>query len=129
MARRSRGQGTSRFVTHWLPVLAYLGVIFTLSAQPNLKPPLDFGNSDKVYHLLEYGGLGLLLARAIRTTDRFRPGLQVALAAMCVGIVVATTDELFQSTVPGRIPSGFDLLADTVGLALAQILFRLWARE
>ena len=75
------------------------------------------------------GGLGLLLARAIRTTDRFRPGLQVALAAMCVGIVVATIDELLQSTVPGRIPSGFDLLADTVGLGLAQVVYRLWARE
>ena len=129
MARTPRRQGTSGFVTHWLPVLAYVAVIFFVSAQPNLKPPLDFGNSDKLYHLLEYGGLGLLLARAIRTTDRFRPGLQVALAATCVGIVVATADEFFQSTVPGRISSGFDLLADTVGLALAQIVHRLWARE
>ena len=72
MARRARRQGGSRFVTHWLPLLAYLGMIFVLSAQPHLKPPIQFENSDKLYHLAEYGGLGLLLARTIRAAGRFR---------------------------------------------------------
>ena len=129
MARRARRQGGARFVTHWLPVLAYVTVIFVLSAQPNLKPPVQFENSDKLYHLAEYGGLGLLLARAIRGSGRFQSGLQVGLMALCLGIVVATCDELFQSTVPGRESSGFDLLADTIGLAIAQLVYRAAARE
>ena len=116
-------------MTHWLPVLAYVGLIFVLSAQPHLKPPIQFENSDKLYHLAEYGGLGLLLARAIRAAGRFRSGLQVGLMALCLGIVVATCDELFQSTVPGRESSGFDLLADTIGLAIAQLVYRAAVRE
>ena len=128
MARRARRQGRSRFVTHWLPVLAYLGVIFVLSAQPHLKPPIQFENSDKLYHLAEYGGLGLLLGRAVRASGRFQGGLQVGLVALCLGIVVATCDELFQSTVPGRECSGFDLMADTIGLAIAQFVYAAWSR-
>jgi VanZ family protein len=116
-------------VTRWLPVLAYVAMIFFLSAQPNLKPPVQFENSDKLYHLAEYGGLGLLLARAMRVSGRFRTTLQVGLAALCLGIVVATCDELFQSTVPGRESSGFDLMADTIGLAIAQLVYIGWARE
>src|SRR6266436_1096633 len=54
------------FMRYWLPVLVYLTVIFSLSAQPNLRPPFEFQNSDKLCHLLEYGGLGLLLGRAVR---------------------------------------------------------------
>jgi VanZ family protein len=104
-------------------------MIFTLSAQPNLKPPIQFSNSDKMYHLLEYGGLGLLLARAIRSTGRLRSALHVGLLALCFGIVVGTCDEMFQSTVPGRQSSGFDLMADTLGIAVAQLVYGAWARE
>jgi VanZ family protein len=128
MARGARRQGGARFLTHWLPVLAYLTVIFILSAQQNLKPPVQFENSDKLYHLAEYGGLGLLLARATRASGRFKSNLQVGLVVLCLGIVVATCDELFQSTVPGRESSGFDLMADTIGLAIAQFVYAAWSR-
>ena len=53
------------FILFWAPVLLYVSVIFGLSAQPNLKPPLSFENADKFFHMLEYGGLGFLLAREI----------------------------------------------------------------
>ena len=119
----------SRVLTVWLPVLAYVAVIFTLSAQPNLQPPIRFEQSDKLYHLLEYGGLGFLLARALTPTFRKAAPLAVALIATSCGVVIGTTDECFQSTVPGRECSGFDLLADTTGVALAQIAFRLFARD
>src|SRR5262245_47241611 len=41
------------FVRYWLPVLTYVAMIFTLSAQPHLRPPFHFQNADKVVHMTE----------------------------------------------------------------------------
>jgi VanZ family protein len=117
------------FMRYWLPVLLYITVIITLSAQSNLQPPMRFRSADKVYHLLEYFGLGVLLARAMRVTLRTSQPLAVALLATCSGILMGTSDEYFQSFIPGRQCSALDLLVDTVGVALAQLLFLARARD
>ena len=117
------------FLLYWLPVLLYLTVMIVVSAQPYLKPPLEFRNSDKLMHLLEYFGLGLLVARALRATMRIHLPLVAALLALSFGIVVGTGEEYFQSFVPGRVSSPFDLLADTVGLMLAQLVYLAFTRE
>jgi VanZ family protein len=117
------------FLLYWLPVLAYITVIITLSAQPYLEPPIKFQNADKFYHVLEYFGLGVLVARAIRATMRLSLPLFAALIALSIGIVVGTGDEYFQSFIPGRQSSAFDLLADTIGLLVAQLVYLVFARE
>ena len=111
------------FLRYWLPVLAYVGVIFILSAQPGLKPPLKFEYSDKVAHILEYGGLGVLLARALITLPRMRSLALAGLSAVAIGTGVAAADELFQSTVPNRDSSVYDLIADTIGLSVGQVIY------
>jgi VanZ family protein len=116
------------FVRYWLPVVLYVGMIFALSAQPGLQPPLKFENSDKVAHMLEYGGLGVLLGRALRTLPRLRSVLVASLAAVLIGAAIAACDETFQSTVPNRDPSVFDWIADCVGLSFAQLAY-LWFRR
>ena len=118
-----------RFARYWLPVLAYLAVIFSLSAQPNLTPPLRFQNSDKLYHLAEYGGLGLLLARALRPELPGARPIAVASLAVLIGSGVGAADERFQASVPGRDSSPFDWTADTAGVALAQGVFAWLARR
>jgi VanZ family protein len=126
MARRSAA--SNLMLAYWLPVALYVGVIFLISAQPHLKAPLPFAFGDKIMHLLEYGGLGILLARGIGATNpRFAP-LSAGLLAVCLGVTVGTCDELFQATVPGRESSAFDLMADTAGVGLAQFLYRAFAR-
>ena len=117
------------FLLYWLPVLLYLTVMIVVSAQPHLKPPLDFHNADKLMHLLEYFGLGLLVARALRATMRIHLPLVAALLALSFGIVVGTGEEYFQSFIPGRVSSPFDLLADTAGLMLAQLVYLAFTRE
>ena len=117
------------FLLYWLPVLLYLTVMIVVSAQPYLKPPLEFPNSDKLMHVLEYFGLGLLVARALRATMRIHLPLVAALLALSFGIVVGTGEEYFQSFIPGRVSSPFDLLADTVGLMLAQLVYLAFTRE
>jgi VanZ family protein len=114
---------------YWLPLLVYVTLIITLSAQSNLQLPIHFENGDKLCHLAEYFGLGVLAARAIRATMRVPLPLFASLIAMCFGILVGTGDEFFQSFVPGRSSDAFDLLADTAGLALAQLVYLVFARD
>ena len=117
------------FMRYWLPVLVYITLIVTVSAQPNLQPPVRFQFADKVYHMIEYLGLGVLLARAMRASLAWRRALLAAFLAITVGVAVGASDEYFQSFVPGRESSVFDLLADTSGLALAQLLYLAFGRD
>src|SRR5439155_23498687 len=82
--------------------------------------------ADKLYHLGEYGVLGVLLARAMRHAFPGRRPPALALLAIGCGIVVGASDELFQSTVPGRESTPYDAAADTLGVGLAQWLY--WRR-
>ena len=106
-----------------LPLLAYLILIFVVSAQPHLKAPFDFPNSDKLWHMAEYGGLGALVTRLLRSLNdwRLRPGL-IALAVLLCSANGAA-DERFQSTVPGRESSVYDWAADTVGATLGALAY------
>jgi VanZ family protein len=117
------------FIKAWLPVLAYVVVIFTLSSQPGLRPPFDFENGDKLAHTLEYGGLGFLLVRALRTGPRGMGPVTGGLAALAIGMAVGASDELYQRIVPGRDSSVLDWMADTGGLILAQLAWLALRRE
>jgi VanZ family protein len=116
------------FVEFWLPVLAYVSLVYFASSIPRLQPPLHFVNSDKLIHAGEYLVLGLLLARAMRASVRVGPPLFAAMMAIGLVVVVGSCDEFLQSFIPGRDSSLFDLLADTVGGALAQLVYVAIAR-
>lgn len=110
------------FASTWLLVIVYVAIIFGLSAQPNLRPPFQYQNSDKLMHLLEYGGLGLLLARALWASRPHRSPLFVVCATLALGMTVAGLEETFQSFIPGRDPSVFDWLADSSGLCFSLLI-------
>ena len=115
-------------VRYWLPVLAYVAMIFTLSAQPHLQVPFHFQNADKVVHMSEYCGLGLLVVRALGTLPRLRSAAAAGLVAITIGVGIGSADELFQSTVPGRDSDVFDLIADSIGVTVAQIVY-VWVKR
>ena len=117
------------FARYWLPVLTYVSLILALSAQQGLPLPFLFPHADKVCHVLEYLGLGLLLVRACRGGLAGRAPIRAARWALGLGVLVGASDEIFQSTVPTRTASVYDLLADTGGLLLAQIVYLLSVRE
>ena len=122
--------GSGRLVlTRWLPLLAYVALVFILSAQPNLSVPGTFRYRDKVMHLLEYGPLGFLLARALRATLRVPMPVVAAIMAVALGILVGATDETIQRFTPGRESSIYDVAADTVGLTIAQFIYLAATRE
>jgi VanZ family protein len=108
----------------WAPPLVLMGVIFALSAQPDLSSGL--GTLDtilrKLAHMAEYGLLVLLWWRPLRhvTSERAAVGLALAIA-----LVYAGTDELHQSFVEGRHGTPVDVLIDAVGMAaVAALLLR-----
>ena len=106
----------SRAVTHWLPVVLWAALIFTLSSIPNLGT--DLGTWDlilrKCAHVTEYAVLGFLLARLV---GREAP-------ALLLGILYAASDELHQSFVRGRHASPIDVAIDGVGLVIGVLAWR-----
>jgi VanZ family protein len=105
----------------WVPPVALMGVIFTLSAQPDLSSGL--GTFDlilrKAAHMTEYGLLLFLLWRPLRTIASDRAALA---AAFVIGVLYAASDEWHQSFVEGRHGTPVDVGIDTVGMALAAFL-------
>jgi len=103
-----------------LPVVLVMGAIFFQSHQSGDSFSLPkIVNIDKVLHGLVYAVLGLTALLALSPQFRgCRPLLaNVAVVVFC--LVYGISDELHQSFVPGRMVSAGDILADTVGGAMA----------
>jgi len=107
-----------RAALRFLPPVALMGVIFALSAQPDLGSGLGTAGfiARKIVHMAEFGLLWLLWLRALRWS---RPGLAAAIA-----VLYAVSDEWHQSFVAGRVGSPVDVAIDTLGVAVAYALWR-----
>ena len=125
MAHVSRAKS---FIRYWLPLLAYVVLIFTLSSMPRLRPPFGFLNADKVIHMGEYSVLGWLTGRALHTVPAMSGLGASGLAAIALGGAIGATDELYQSTVPGRESSVLDWAADFLGVVLSQVAYAWYKR-
>jgi len=110
------GVTISRTLTHWLPIVLWAAVIFTLSSIPHLSSGL--GTWDlvlrKCAHVTEYAILGLLLARA----------LQRELPAFGLGVLYAVSDEFHQSFVRGRHAAPLDVAIDAAGVLIGLAAWR-----
>ena len=103
-------------VCRWIPPIAWMGLIFVLSAQPDLPhapgPLLDLLIKE-VGHAVVYGVLFVLLWQAL--DRRFRP----LVLAWMLAVLYAASDELHQTFVPGRNGRIVDVVIDGVGVTLA----------
>lgn len=134
---------TRAFLKYWLPVIAWMALIFigssAVGSTPNtsriIVPFLRWLNPDvseqtihrvqvvvrKSGHLTEYAVLAALLWRARR---RPPPGdsrpwnLSEAVWAITVATLYAVTDEIHQAFVPARLGSPGDVLIDALGATL-----------
>ena len=120
------GHGVRRFQS-WLPAIAWAGLIFAFSAQPNLRfvPDefLDFVVR-KLGHMGVFGILALLLWRALATTTAWRRPWAWALA---LTVLYAVTDELHQGGVAGRHASAVDVGIDAAGALIAVAAVGSWS--
>lgn len=100
-------------LVRWLPVLAWMAVIYLLSTQPSppeLPEPLLDLLIKKAGHMVEYAVLGLLLWQAL--------GFPHPAWAWAPAVLYAASDEFHQTFVAGRHGRASDVLIDAAGAAL-----------
>jgi Predicted integral membrane protein len=118
LKQRVRG-ASGRRVLVWAPVIAWAGLIFAFSAQPNLRfvpdSRLDFVVR-KLGHMGVFGILALLLWRALAETTAWRRPWAWGLA---LAVLYAASDELHQTFVATRHPSVVDVGIDAAGALIA----------
>jgi VanZ family protein len=132
------------FIRYWLPVLVWMGLIFSGSSDrasfsrssriigPIVRWLFPHVSDEAVHamvifvrkcaHLTEYAILALLVWRALRKPhkDDVRPWQwSEAGLALAVTALYAASDEFHQLFVPSRQASVRDVLLDTMGGALA----------
>ncbi len=105
-----------RLVTRFAPPLALMGLIFFLSAQPDLNSGLGSWDTvlRKLAHMTEYGLLWFLWWRAF---DYRHAGPAIAMT-----LLWAASDEYHQTFIEGRHGSPWDVAIDAVGVGLAGLL-------
>ena len=110
----------------WGPVVAWMALIFILSAQEQLPVPeqrwLD-ALIEKTSHSFEFGVLAYLLLRALKPEGARR----WRLIGMCLLIawLYALSDEFHQSFVPGRAADWSDVLFDWIGALVGAWIWQL----
>ncbi len=76
---------------------------------------------DKLIHIVEYFIFGVLLYFSIVGSAKYS-----TILSFILGIFYSFIDELYQSTVYARDASGFDIIADIIGLILSAFFVRLY---
>jgi VanZ family protein len=114
-----------RFIgKQWLPVIAWMALIFLFSSQPHSGAitQLYFGNLNvplrKCGHLLEYFVLCLLSERAFRLSGGVFSRRALAFA-LSLSVLYAVSDEWHQQFVPGRSACLADVAVDGLGALFA----------
>lgn len=112
-----------RFVKYKLPACLWTILIFVLSSIPRLRPPqMGVRIGDKIYHFVEYGIFGLLLARAFLSMSSQGREHRTIIMAAALGIFWGMTDEIHQLFVTGRDASFLDFLSDAAGVLFISTL-------
>ena len=134
------------FLKYWLPVLVWMALIFTASADSHsyehssrfvepflhwLFPQMSQVNIEWIHHfirkcghLTEYAILALLLWRSLNQSKNLPPWswprVQGTILLVCL---YASTDEFHQSFVPTRTSLVSDVFIDTAGGAIGLLAF------
>jgi VanZ family protein len=116
-------RGMKRFLWYWLPPLAWMGLIFFLSAQPDLPhvPEPWFDTLlKKGGHALAFGTLAWLYLRVLGR--HFPTATALRLVSAGLAMLYAASDEYHQTFVPGRKGRVFDVGVDAAGVCGAMLL-------
>ncbi len=123
--------GARALLRTWLPVIVWAGLIFTFSAQPNLRfvsqDGLDF-IVRKAGHMFVFGALAVLIWRALTLGRPALPALPATALSWVLAAAYAASDEFHQSFTAGRHPSPLDVTIDSLGALIALIALAVWLR-
>ncbi len=110
----------------WVPVAAYMAVIFYASSLSSVPGPVGGWVSDTFLHMTEYAVLALLTLRAFAGGRWAGVTTGALAAAWAVSAAYGVTDEWHQMHVPGRTSELRDLANDAIGAALALAAAGAW---
>jgi len=117
--------------------ILYALLIFFLSSRSGLDDPLVQQTglalllrqflifpeyTDKVEHFILYAGFGSLIYLALVHSSNPVIRNYTFMGAIIIGITYGAIDEFHQSFVPGRTASIWDLMADGLGVTMAQTI-------
>jgi hypothetical protein len=125
-AGSGRSRSLHRAVT-WGPVLAWAGLIFWFSAQPNLRVAPDEGLDfivRKAGHMFVFGVLAMLLWHGFADARVRWPFVW----AWSLAALYAIGDELHQAFTAGRHPSPVDVGIDCIGVLVGLAVAAAWVR-
>lgn len=107
----------------WAPPLVLMGLIFFLSAQPDLNSGLGIFDfiGRKFIHAGEYALLCFLWWRALKRVTAER---RAALIALMIAFLYACSDEFHQTFVHGRHGTPVDVCIDMVGAVTVALVLR-----
>lgn len=109
----------------WLPVAAYMAMIFVLSSIEEPPAPADVPDVD--LHAAGYFGLMLVVLRAV-AKGRWSGVTTVAIVvAWLITVSYGASDEWHQWYVPNRNAELRDWYADAIGASIAAIAARAWS--
>lgn len=108
-------------VSRFAPPVALMGLIFLLSAQPDLSTGLGFWDIllRKLAHIGVFGALTLLWVRALGPLTA-----RTVLGAVTISLLYSISDEYHQTFVSGRSGSPRDVGIDAIGIGAAALLAR-----
>jgi VanZ family protein len=109
----------------WLAVVAWMGLIFALSAQSSFPHP-DSEWIDEAISSAAHVGLYSVLALLAAWASGRHP--RSYLLAFSLAALYALSDEYHQAFVPGRHPDPWDLLCDAAGALMGLGLWSLSQR-
>jgi VanZ family protein len=107
-----------KLIFYWLPPLLLMAIIFFLSSRQGIAVTHTFLYDFiifKTLHMLEYGLLTLLFARALHKTSNL-PKKDVILLAGMLALLYGMFDELHQTYVPTRSGAIRDVFIDGIGI-------------
>jgi len=96
-------------------------IIFYLSSIPSSGYPRGLGILTKVYHILIFFLISLLLIISI-IKGKLENKYYIFIAIL-ISMLYATSDEIHQSFVPGRTPAFTDVMIDSIGILIAGIVY------
>ncbi|MFQ6612238.1 MAG: VanZ family protein [Fidelibacterota bacterium] len=110
--------------TYRILLLVYMGLILTVSSIPRDELPRVFLLTwDKLLHLVEYFLLGILAVKSLGNVT-----FKMVIIIVLGGLGFALIDEYLQSFITGRFSSGFDVLADTLGVSMGCLSVHVYNR-
>lgn len=114
-----------KWIRLWLPVIAYMAMLFVFSSFSKLPTPP--GNLSFYHvHIAAYAGLCALATRAAAKGVR-HVSVTAALVAIAISSLYGVTDEYHQVLVPGRTFDVLDMAADAFGSVVGACAMWAWS--